>query len=273
MSSLYKRNSSPNYWWTTRYKGRRFRRSTQMRKKELARKVQEYWDLCLIKGDLGFLGLNLHPDVQINKYIFHYLNFLETRKSNGTVSITNGVLRQFLSYTNAAGVNRLDDVKVTLMNGYIDWLNCAPKTKKNHLNILSLLFDQAIREEIIPSNPARLAILPEIKKVIKHRLLNQTDLEIIFNNAGNWLLYYYWLHQTGLRASDVAMLTNSNIDRNKQVIVNLVHKSRRIHEFPLADILIDKTPIGDTNDPIFSALYSINSESGEIVMDEKKYIT
>ena len=149
MSSLYKRKCSPNYWWTTRYKGRRFRRSTRMTKLHIAIKVKEFWDLCLIKGELGFLGLSLHPDVQINKYIFHYLNFLESRKSNGTVSITNRVLKQFLSYTNTVGINRLDEVNVTLMNDYIDWLNCSPKTKKNHINILSLMFDQAIREEII----------------------------------------------------------------------------------------------------------------------------
>lgn len=269
MSSLYKRKHSPNYWWTTRYKGRRFRRSTRMSKKTLARNVQEYWDLCLIKGDISFLGLSLFPDVYIKKYIRHYLKFIETRKSNSTISISNGVLKQFISYISEVGIKRLDEVNVTLMNGYIDWLNCSPKTKKNHINIISLMFDQAIREEMIVSNPARLTILPVIRKVTKHRMLDQSDLSIIFNNPGRWYLYYLWLYQTGLRAGDVAMLTNGNLNRESRVIINLVRKSRRIHEFPLADILINKTPVGNNDDPIFPDLFSIMIHDGEKVTDER----
>ena len=270
MSTLYKRKNSPFYWWTTCYKGRRLRKSTRMTKLHIAIKVKEFWDLCLIKGEIGFLGLNLHPDIQLNKYIFHYLKFLESRKSSGTVSITNGVLKQFLSYGNKVGIKRLDEIKATFLNGYIDWLKCAPKTKKNHLSILSLMFDQAIKEEVIMNNPARLATLPMIKKVVRHRMLESTDLDIIFENPGNWFLYYLWLHQTGLRAGDVAMLTNENIDRNKRVIVNFIRKSRRMQEFPLADILIEKTPQGANKEPLFPDLYSFKYADGEIVIDEKQ---
>ena len=96
-----------------------------------------------------------------------------------------------------------------------------------------------------------------IKKVTKHRMLDQSDLNIFFNNPGKWFLYYLWLYLTGLRAGDVAMLTNGNINRDLRVIINLVRKSRRIHEFPLADVLIYKTPIGSRNEPLFPDLYSI----------------
>ncbi len=271
MSSLYKRKNSPYYWWTTRYKGRRLRRSTTMTKRHLAKKVQEHWDLCLIKGEIGFLGIGIHPDIAVNQYCQHYIKFIGTRKSDGTVSISIGVLKQFMFYLNSVGIVRLDEIKVLTMNGYIDWLTCAPRTKKNHINIIALMFDQANKEEIMIGNPARNATLPEIKKVTKHRLLNQAEIDIIFNNSGKWKLYYLWLQQTGLRAGDVAMLTYGNINRERRMITNHIRKSRRIHEFPISDVLLAETPNGDKNKPLFPTLYYvIKTDSGELIPNEKR---
>ncbi len=53
----------------------------------------------------------------------------------------------------------------------------------------------------------------KIEVVVQHRLLEPIDLEIIFQNAGKWNNYYQFLHHTGLRAGDVALLTIGNINR------------------------------------------------------------
>ena len=65
-------------------------------------------------------------------------------------------------------------------------------------------------------------------------------------DTGAWNLFYSFLYHTGLRAKDVASLKYGNIDFKKKSIVRLVRKSKKVHEFPIADVLnnmIDKKPM------------------------------
>jgi len=119
------------------------------------------------------------------------------------------------------------------------------------------MLDQAVKEDILKTNPAKRATLPRMVKEEKHRPLEPVDLEIIFRSAGGWLLYYSFLYHTGLRAGDVALLTYGNIDRQREAITSFVRKSRSIHQFPIAKILLDHLPKGKSNDePLFPALYA-----------------
>ena len=119
------------------------------------------------------------------------------------------------------------------------------------------MLDQAIKEEVIRTNPVKLVTLPKIEKVVKHRPLEPVDLKIIFEGAGSWSLYYSFLYHTGLRAGDVGMLTFGNIDCRKKAIVSFVRKSRRITELPLAKVLIDQLPKGKSKDEaIFPPVYA-----------------
>ncbi len=259
MSSLYERQDSPYYWWTARYKGRRLRKSTGMTQKHLARKVQDHWDLNLVLGDLSFLGFSFLSPIGIPDYCGQYFTFIETRKSETACLAEKGILKKFQEYLENEGIKRLDEITVKVLNGYVDWLTCAPKTKKNHIGAISLMLEQAINEGVIQVNPARKVTLPQIVKQVRHRPLEPTDLEIIFGGAGPWSLYYQFLYYTGLRAGDVAMLTYGNVHRKKKAIVGLVRKSRRIHEFPLAQVLVNQLPPETSeNVPIFPELYADN---------------
>ena len=257
MSCLYKRRNSPYYWWTVWYKGRKLYKSTKMTQKHLARKVKGQWDLNLVLGDMGFLGLSTHSPISASEYQRQYLKFIEERKSANTVSITKGVLKKFRQYLSTQDIRRLDEITVKVLDGYIDWLKCAPKTKKNHMGVVSLMLDQAVREEAISVNHARNVTLPMIVKQVKHRSLEPIDLEIIFSGAGGWSLYYSFLYYTGLRCGDVGMLMYGNVDRNKKAIVSFVRKSRRIHELPLAAALIHQISSGKSeNEPLFPQVFA-----------------
>jgi len=86
--------------------------------------------------------------------------------------------------------------------------------------------------------------------------LKSIDLEIIFKGAGLYKLYYLFLYHTGLRTNDVACLKYGHIDFDKKSIARFIRKSRRIHEFPLADVLINALDRDrDADDPIFPTLY------------------
>ncbi|MFC1785880.1 tyrosine-type recombinase/integrase [Candidatus Neomarinimicrobiota bacterium] len=257
MSSLYKRKNSPYYWWTTRYKGRKFSLSTKMTRKDHARKVMDRWNLMLMQDDISFLGLNNHSPADVEDYINMYLGFLERKKSINTYEIAKGVLSKFKRFLDSIRIKRIEEITGKVLDDYIDWLDNSPKTKKNYLGIVSLMLKQAIKEGVITSNPAENATLPQMTHNILHRPLEPIDLEIIFQFSGQWFNYYQFLYHTGLRAGDVALLTHGNIDRNKKAIVSFVRKSRRIHEFPIADHLLDLIPNSDSLDAhLFPKLYA-----------------
>lgn len=257
MPSLYKRNNSPYFWWTAVYKGRKFSLSTKMTRKDLAKKISDQWNLMLMMDDTRFLKMKNQSPSDIPSYFHDYLEFVEKRKSEKTLEVTKGVLKRFQIFLDGIGIQRLDEITVKVMDDYIDWLDNAPKTKKNYLNIISILLEQAIKEDVIISNPARNATLPRIIKNDLHRMLEPIDLEIIFEFAGQWLDYYQFLYHTGLRAGDVALLTVGNIDKNEKAIVSFIRKSRRIHKFPIADHLISILPNNkDANSPLFPLVYT-----------------
>lgn len=261
MSSLYKRKDSSYYWWETIYKGRKLQRSTKMTRKDLAKKVADHWDLKLAMDDTSFLPSSRDSQINIAGFINDYLKFIETRKSENVTLTTTGVLRKFESYLRSQDIKQLDEITVKVMNDYIDWLENAPKTKKNYLNIVSLMFKQAIKENVLKSNPADLATLPKIiPNSEQNRTLETIDLKIIFGTAGKWFNYYQFLLHTGLRAGDVAMLTYGDIDRQKKAITCLIRKSDRTHEIPLADHLVNGLQHGKSEDPIFPQLFSMNKK-------------
>ena len=122
-------------------------------------------------------------------------------------------------------------------------------------------------------NPCDLATLPKIKKDRSiHRLLLPIDLEIIFNGSGVWNIFFAFLYHTGLRANDVASLKYGNIDFKKKSIVGLVRKSRKVHEFPIADVLINmidrKT---DEDTPLFPTRIS-NKATNDKLAKLRKYM-
>ena len=259
MSTLYKRKRSPYWWWNTDYNGRRFAKSTKMTNKTLAKKVQQKWDLDLILGDYSFLGLSSNSNQHIKSYVVEYLKFLCNRtESNKTLRTSKGMLERFTDYMDKNRLKRLNEISVRNINQYLDSLDVSPKTKKNHLQAISSMMKQAVKEDILKSSPCELATLPKMNKnKAIHRPLQPVDLEIIFNGAGSWYMFYAFLYHTGLRSGDVASLKYGNIDFKKKSIVSFVRKSRRIHEFPIADALVnmlDSTTDKDT--PLFPVLYS-----------------
>ncbi len=262
MSSLYKRKNSPYYWWTTVYKGRKYSLSTKMTRRDLAKKVADQWDLKFVMGNTSFLPIDNQKPNDIQSYIKEYLQFVEKRKSENTLEITRGVLRKFQIFLNEKSIRTLDEITVKIMDDYIDWLDNAPKSKKNYLNVISIMLEQTIKEGLLKSNPAKKATLPQmIINANLHRMLEPIDLEIIFAYSGQWFEYYQFLYHTGLRAGDVALLTHGNIDINKKAIVSFIRKSRRIHEFPIADYLINLLPKNKKKaTSLFPQLYADNEK-------------
>lgn len=255
MSKLYKRPNTPYIWYSAHIRGQRIRISTNATKRRLAERIKDEWDLLLAKGDTSFTK-NTFQSLDVEEYVSYYTGFLESRKTENTVTIAKGVLNKFKEYLSKQGIRMLSEVQVSNIDGYIDSIEVTPKTKKNHLTVVNLLFKQAVREGQMQQNPCEFATLPNITHTMRHRPLTADDLKVIFKNANKWKLYFAALLYTGLRAGDVALLRYEHIDSKNKRITQLIRKSRRIHELPIADILL--SAFGDLDGkegPVFPEIY------------------
>ena len=255
MSTLYKQTGYPCWYWSAYYKGKRLRKSTRLSQKSLAQKIQIKWDWMLASDDLSFYGSTsvLGPD--IHGFMDEHIK-VRRRISINTYNTARAVVNSLSDYLKSINVKTVSDITIKVLDGYIDHLSCSAKTKKNHLIEIRQMLKRAVIEGLLPNNPAEHVTLPRIIKAEIHRSLDRYDLEVVFNHAGAWRLYFEFLYRTGLRAGDVAMLTYGNIDKKRKVIVSLIRKSRRVHEVPISNILLNQ--IGDlgADQPLFPSLYT-----------------
>ncbi len=255
MSTLYKQTGYPCWYWSAYYKGKRLRKSTRLSQKSLAQKIQQKWDWMFASDDLSFYGSTsvLGPD--IHGFMDEHIK-VRRRISINTYNTARAVVNSLSDYLKSINVKTVSDITIKVLDGYIDHLSCSAKTKKNHLIEIRQMLKRAVIEGLLPNNPAEHATLPRVIKAEIHRPLGQYDLEVIFNHAGAWRLYFEFLYRTGLRAGDVAMLTYGNIDKKRKVIVSLIRKSRRVHEVPLSNILLNQIDNQNEDNPLFPSLYT-----------------
>ena len=255
MSTLYKRKKSPYWVYASSFRGKRLRISTGMRQKIHAQKVQCEWDMKLFKGDISFTKDTIQMQNDIDAFMDEYLK-VRRRVSNNTANTASSVLKRFKCFLKDRGIRSIAEINIKVLDDYIDHLDTAPKTKHNHMKELKIMFERAVIENLLDKNPALHVTLPKVEKNDRHRLLCPQDLQIIFEGAGSYKLYYEFLYHTGLRAGDVAMLTYKNIDFKRSAIVSMVRKSRRIHEFPLAKALLIQLDPKEATGPLFPSLYA-----------------
>ena len=209
----------------------------------------------LASDDLSFYGSTsvLGPD--IHGFMDEHIK-VRRRISINTYNTARAVVNSLSDYLKSINVKTVSDITIKVLDGYIDHLSCGAKTKKNHLIEIRQMLKRAVIEGLLPNNPAEHVTLPRIIKAEIHRSLDRYDLEVVFNHAGAWRLYFEFLYRTGLRAGDVAMLTYGNIDKKRKVIVSLIRKSRRVHEVPLSNILLNQIDNQNEDNPLFPSLYT-----------------
>ena len=76
-------------------------------------------------------------------------------------------------------------------------------------------------------------------------------------------MFYSFLYHTGLRANDVASLKYGNIE-------SIVRKTRKVNEFPIADVLINMiNRKADEDTPLFPTLISVKDNNDNLTKPRK----
>ncbi len=106
--------------------------------------------------------------------------------------------------------------KTMISKGY------AYKTVKTALNVISLIFDKAILEGILKTNPCECIKIPNHLPKTKRELPCDADLQKVKDSVNcHFGLFAYFLLYTGLRRGEALALTYEDIDfENKIIAVN-----------------------------------------------------
>jgi len=229
--------------------------STEMRKKTLAERVKDAWDMNIFNGDLSFLKKTNLPVSDIDAFVDEYLH-VRSRVSENAFNTARAVTARFVRFLTMVDIGSITEINTKVLDDYIDSLELAPKTVHNHVKELNTMLTRAVVDGLLKTNPAMHVTLPKIIKKDLHRMLEPIDLKIIFEGAGSYSLFYEFLYYTGLRSGDVAMLNYGNIDFNRRSITSLINKSDRFHELPLAERLLCKLIKGRKSEPLFPTLFA-----------------
>ena len=95
--------------------------------------------------------------------IWEHLKFLSKRKSDNAVKSAQATFNKFKNYCNKSKLEKLDQVTIKVLNGFIEFLDCSAKTKKNHMGVIKRWLDQAVMEDLLPKNPALYVTLPRVR--------------------------------------------------------------------------------------------------------------
>lgn len=109
------------------------------------------------------------------------------------------------------GKAALADVRHVDVQEWVSSQSCsAASVVKNH-RVLSQILELAVRDQRIPSNPARGVNLPRVRHA-KRRYLSAAEVEALASAAGQWRPLVLLLAYTGLRWGEAAALRVADVD-------------------------------------------------------------
>ncbi|MFV0190967.1 site-specific integrase [Empedobacter falsenii] len=175
------------------------------------------------------------------------------------------------------GTNEIyfEDITVTVLNDYVNFMSNRLKngstTMHYALNILAIMFKDAIREEVITLNTYPFASV-RIKKDKSTRLfLNKEQIEQLKNHkssSGQTDTYFrdmfiFSCYAGGLRFGDVVTLQWKNYDENEQRIRLNIRKTKRSHQFKVGQSALEilnkyKKETSESDDFIFPIISEAN---------------
>ncbi len=167
-----------------------------------------------------------------------------------------------------------DDITVTTLKDYINHMSNNLKngatTIHYSLLILSVMFRDAQREDVIPENIYPFSKVRVKRDKGKRLYLNKEQIEklrtlkIEYKGKDDVFrdMFIFAVYAGGLRFSDVVSLKWKNYDEKEQRITKDIRKTKRIHNFKIGQLAIDilnqyKTAIMRPDDFIFPIIENV----------------
>lgn len=184
------------------------------------------------------------------EYAYKRMEIIKSTVSYSTYKAYYAAIVKFEKWVGTRDVY-FDDFSVTLLNDYKNYLSKELKngltTQRLSIIVLGTIFNQAIKEEIIPETMfpfKKLTLKTENTKRLflnKDKILDLTQLKLIEGKKANlWRdLFLFSIYAGGLRFSDVIEMQYKHYNKNEQRISKLIRKTGRPHQFKIGKVAID----------------------------------
>ena len=184
------------------------------------------------------------------EYAYKRMEIIKSTVSYSTYKAYYAAIVKFEKWVGTRDVY-FDDFSVTLLNDYKNYLSKELKngltTQRLSIIVLGTIFNQAIKEEIIPETMfpfKKLTLKTDNTKRLflnKDKILYLTQLKLIEGKKANlWRdLFLFSIYAGGLRFSDVIEMQYKHYNKNEQRISKLIRKTGRPHQFKIGKVAID----------------------------------
>lgn len=197
------------------------------------KKVKETFNRILLENDI--LNSSVDTDVSFTEFCERWLNHIALKGKvceitlQGYKTIVN---KHFIPYFKKSKL-KLKDITPNIIETYYenkmrdkpDKKGLSAKTIRGHQAVFSNIFNFALRENLVPFNPAKRVELPTLEKP-KNDYYDDKEIKEVFNSIKNERLYplFFLCVFYGLRRSEVLGLKWSDIDWAR----NTIHIQRSV---------------------------------------------
>jgi integrase len=239
MGRVFKRGK---YWYIDYYADGKRHRTKHGKYRKLAELRLNEIELQIARGEL-----KIPKDSAIDEFFENFLTYAEAHTSPKTLECYTTVIKSFNEFRSKLNaLNKLSQITPSIIEDFkLARLKEVSKGTVNHnLKILGIIFNRAVKENLIARNPVK-----EVKRFIvekKHpRFFSTEEIRLILNNCPKRLYpaFMILLH-TGLRKSELANLEWDDVDFERKVIKVTAKdgwcpKGKRDREIPMNDELLE----------------------------------
>lgn len=110
-------------------------------------------------------------------------------------------------------------IKLLDMQEVFDNINLSWNTKNAYKSTLNMIFDFALKNDLITSNRVRFIELGKKEKIIERKIFTKEEIEILWNNTDKkYVCFILILIYTGMRVGELINLKISNIDIENKIL-------------------------------------------------------
>jgi integrase len=192
------------------------------------------------------------PQSTIRKNAAEWLAARQVETARNTFTRYEGIMNDFLEYLGPKADRDLVTLSSSDISAYRDTLlkRVSPATVNNHLKVLRVWLEKAVKAGVFDRNPARMIDYVNDADKTERRPFSLPELKKMLGVASqDWKTAILVGLYTGLRLNDVANLGWNNISTNMEEVTIKTQKTKRIQRIPIAEALkrhLEALPASDS---------------------------
>ena len=191
------------------------------------------------------------PQVSIRQNAAEWIQAREVETARNTFLRYDGIMKAFLDHLGAKADRDLATLGSSDISAYRAKLvgHVSNSTVNNHLKVLRVWLEKAVKAGIFDRNPARLVDYVDASDKAQRRGFTMAELRKILEIASqDWKTAVLVGLYTGLRLNDAVNLTHANLSADQGELTVRTQKTGRVQILPVAKPLrrhIETLPAGD----------------------------